>query len=178
MSVSFIETTPHDQPLFLECAPRAPHSPATPPLRYRSTFSNIPPLRPPSYNEADVSDKPAWLQTISPWDADRTHREDLFRQNQYGTPLAVDDAIADILGALERTHRLSNTLVLFASGAVRTENEKYVEYDDGEEELYDLSADPYELQNMAVDPGHADLKASLHARMLELFNPPPPGFSP
>jgi arylsulfatase A-like enzyme len=38
--------------------------------------------------------------------------------------------------------------------AVRTEDYKYVEYGNGEEELYDLSADPYELENIydSVDP--------------------------
>ena len=33
-------------------------------------------------------------------------------------------------------------------GAVRTETHKYVEYDNGETELYDLEADPYELENL------------------------------
>lgn len=32
--------------------------------------------------------------------------------------------------------------------AVRTETHKYVEYDNGETELYDLEADPYELENL------------------------------
>jgi N-acetylglucosamine-6-sulfatase len=32
--------------------------------------------------------------------------------------------------------------------AVRTETHKYVEYDNGEKELYDLAADPYELENV------------------------------
>ena len=38
--------------------------------------------------------------------------------------------------------------------AVRTEGYKYVEYGNGEEELYDLSADPYELENIynSADP--------------------------
>ncbi len=31
--------------------------------------------------------------------------------------------------------------------AVRTEEHKYVEYNSGERELYDLDADPYELEN-------------------------------
>ena len=36
--------------------------------------------------------------------------------------------------------------------AVRSTNWKYVLYATGEEELYDLSADPYELQNQASNP--------------------------
>jgi arylsulfatase A-like enzyme len=53
-----------------------------------------------------------------------------------------------------------------------------VEYQTGEEELYDLDSDPYELQNLAGDPAHAALQATLHQRMLELCSPPPPGFTP
>jgi hypothetical protein len=50
--------------------------------------------------------------------------------------------------------------------AVRTETHKYVEYDNGEVELYDLEADPYELDNVyeSVDPSLLeDLKAKLDA---------------
>jgi N-acetylglucosamine-6-sulfatase len=61
---------------------------------------------------------------------------------------------------------------------VRTEHDVYVEYSTGEEELYDLDADPYELQNLAGDASEAALQASLHQRMLELCSPPPPGFTP
>ncbi len=32
--------------------------------------------------------------------------------------------------------------------AIRTETHKYVEYENGEAELYDLTNDPYELENV------------------------------
>jgi N-acetylglucosamine-6-sulfatase len=51
-------------------------------------------------------------------------------------------------------------------GAVRTEAHKYVEYGNGEEELYDLTNDPYELESIheTADPSLAkDLKARLEA---------------
>jgi hypothetical protein len=38
---------------------------------------------------------------------------------------------------------------------VRTPTRKYVQYGDGFEELYDLNADPYELENKASDPAYA-----------------------
>ena len=49
--------------------------------------------------------------------------------------------------------------------AVRTETHKYVEYDNGETELYDLEADPYELENLPkiTSPSLvADLKMKLN----------------
>ncbi len=50
--------------------------------------------------------------------------------------------------------------------AVRTGTHKYVEYDNGERELYDLAADPYELESIheTADPALVeDLKAKLDA---------------
>ena len=50
--------------------------------------------------------------------------------------------------------------------AVRTDTHKYVEYDNGDVELYDLEADPYEMESIheGADPALLeDLKARLEA---------------
>jgi N-acetylglucosamine-6-sulfatase len=50
--------------------------------------------------------------------------------------------------------------------AIRTETYKYVEHDNGEKELYDLSSDPYELESLheTADPALIeDLKSRLEA---------------
>ena len=50
--------------------------------------------------------------------------------------------------------------------SVRTETHKYVEYDNGEKELYDLTVDPYEMESIheTADPVLVeDLKAKLEA---------------
>jgi arylsulfatase A-like enzyme len=60
--------------------------------------------------------------------------------------------------------------------AVRMHSAKYVRYATGEEELYDLAADPFELENRAGDPAASEELAALRARLRELCVPPPPGF--
>jgi N-acetylglucosamine-6-sulfatase len=49
--------------------------------------------------------------------------------------------------------------------AVRTTNHLYVEYGSEEREMYDLTADPYELENLAGREAYAILQAELRARL-------------
>lgn len=51
--------------------------------------------------------------------------------------------------------------------AVRTTDGlwQYVEYDTGEKELYDLTVDPWRLQNVAGDEGYAPIESSLAHRL-------------
>jgi hypothetical protein len=45
----------------------------------------------------------------------------------------------------------------------------YVEYETGERELYDLGADPDQLQNRAADPAYAGIRAGFATRLNELL---------
>jgi Ca2+-binding RTX toxin-like protein len=54
---------------------------------------------------------------------------------------------------------------------LRTPQYKYIEtVDTGEVELYDLTSDPYELQNVAGRPEYASTRAQLANRLLELVS--------
>jgi arylsulfatase A-like enzyme len=275
----FITTTSSQEPLFLMFAPKAPHWPATPPTRYADRFANLPPIRYPSYNESDVSDKPSYIQAAPLLAPDVMEAEDAHVRQQYESLLAVDDAVRRILLALRGSGRLANTLIVFASDngyehgehrfrekkvpyeesirvplivrfdalrgnsaassssivlnldfaptfaaaaslgapgvegesfldllqgssagwrtdfliehveadndvptycAVRSRRFKYVQYATGEEELYQLAKDPYELNNRARSSGAflQNKRASMHDRMVELCRPPPPGYIP
>jgi N-acetylglucosamine-6-sulfatase len=119
-AVSFIRQSPNG-PLFLYFAPFAPHfRPANvfetiPAPRHEREFADLPPWRPPSYNEPDVTDKPAWLRRIARLTPERRALGDSYRRSQLQSLLAVDDAVGQILAALAGTGRLQNTLIAFTS---------------------------------------------------------------
>jgi arylsulfatase A-like enzyme len=114
-AVDFILSTTSTQPLFLYFAPNAPHQPATPAARYAGSFSDLSAWRPPSYNETDVSDKPAYVRALPSLDPSEQAETDALRIDQYRTLLALDDAVKAILVALQETGRLSDTLFVFTS---------------------------------------------------------------
>jgi hypothetical protein len=100
---AFIRGTPPDQRLFLWFAPSAPHTPRTPAPRYASDPRCTARPIPPSQGEADVADKPTWVQRLT-WDptiSTNTARNGWIKSCR--ALLAVDDAVATILGAADRT---------------------------------------------------------------------------
>jgi N-acetylglucosamine-6-sulfatase len=112
---SFIRSAPTEQPLFLYFAPFAPHAPAIAANAYKKTFKGLRPFRPPSFNEADVSDKPTWVQQLPLFTQPQVRAIDQERRKTYQSLLSVDDAVHTIVTALSDTGRLSDTLIVFAS---------------------------------------------------------------
>ncbi|MGH3027784.1 MAG: sulfatase-like hydrolase/transferase [Gaiellaceae bacterium] len=273
---SFIRTA-GPEPLFVLFAPFAPHGPPTPAPRHEGVFAGLPPWRPPSYNEPNARDKPAWVRSLAPLTAGDSTAVDSFRQGQLESLLAVDDAVGELLDTLADTGRLDETLFVFTSdngylwgehrwrskivpydesirvplvvrydGVAQTagtssrlvanidlaptiaraagvaapgadgrsflgllptpnaawrpdvlvENRKsttapqvpsycvvrnathtYVQYGTGEEEIYDMAADPDQLTNRARSPALRKSLVSFRRRTLALCNPPPPGMT-
>ena len=60
--------------------------------------------------------------------------------------------------------------------AVRSARWKYVRYATGEEELYDLDDDPFELENRTARPSSQEALTRLRSRLRELCVPSPPGY--
>jgi len=88
-----------------------------------------------------------------------------------------------LLGAAEHPERLRGRELLIEQdqgiddddnvngvfySAVRNARYTYVRNSTGEIELYDLDADPYQLQNLASDPAHDEVEAALAARLARL----------
>jgi arylsulfatase A-like enzyme len=260
-------------PLFLSFDPYGPHWPYTPAPGDRYA-GPIPPSA-PSYDEADVTDKPGWIREIPRFTPERNADVHEIRRDTYDTLVSLDRSVGEVVDALSRTGRLGNTLIVFTSdnginwgehrwvdkvapyeesirvpmvvrfdpvvgahagtvdprlvvnidlaptfadaagvaspGAegrsilplvsgdpvrwradfaiehmedigvpsycgVRSTRYAYVAYGTGEEELYDLRHDPYELANLAGRPRAAGVLLRLRERARTLCDPQPPGF--
>ncbi|HEY3191290.1 MAG TPA: sulfatase [Solirubrobacterales bacterium] len=268
---------PSRKPFYLSVAPRDPHAeagscncagdnPRAAP-RYEGTLAGLTAPRNPDFNEADVSDKPSNIKNLSLLNATQTAGVDARYRARAEAVLGVDDLVQNVVGTLQATGELKNTVLMFTSDngffhgehrvpqgkvrlyepsirvpllirgpgvpkgvhrrqpvgnvdlaptildfadakagrkedgvsllpimrsnrdwlgrgmdletyftpdttedpedpplnyrGVRTDRYLYAEYGTGEQELYDLRTDPFELQNAAGNPAYAAVKSSL-----------------
>ncbi|MEK8031419.1 sulfatase-like hydrolase/transferase [Ideonella sp. DXS29W] len=104
-----------DQPFFAYVAPYAPHAPATPAPRHENLFNDAIVPRTGSFNEADVSDKPAWVRALPLLDAAQIDQMDKIYRNRLRSLQAVDEMVRDIVQALQAQGQLEHTYIFFAS---------------------------------------------------------------
>ena len=112
LAVRFIDRA--RSPFFLDFCPIAPHGPEIPAPRDRGLFGNTPLPRSPSFDEADVSDKP-WgfhFKPLSTGGMDRARDE---WDAELATLQAVDRGVADIVKAVAERGQLSSTVFMFTS---------------------------------------------------------------
>lgn len=112
-TVSFIQQGANT-PFFIFLNPPAPHGPAIPASRHAGLFTNLPGLRPPSFNEADMSDKPSFMTEPLLGDGDIDYIDNLYRK-RLETLQAVDEMVESIVLTLENSGQLENTYIIFTS---------------------------------------------------------------
>src|SRR5215831_11089831 len=113
-AVTFIQST-SKQPMFLYFAPYAPHAegapdgPPTPAPRHKGTLAHMTAPRPPSFNEADVSNKPSHIQKRPLLNAEQIGELDHEYRTRVESLLAVDEAVERIIKALADRGELANS---------------------------------------------------------------------
>jgi len=108
-----IRATPANRRLFCWIAPLSPHLPARPPARYADAQPPLPPVA-PSFNEADVSDKPPQkrLPLLTAAEITAVQQERL----QTGRSLlGVNDGLVALKATLAATGRLDSSVIVFLS---------------------------------------------------------------
>jgi arylsulfatase A-like enzyme len=112
-AVGFIEDTPAAQPLFLHLSPIAPHNIPRYPDELATALVDAAIERTADFNEADISDKPAYLRERSLLSPERVDFLDEHQRGRWRTLVSVDEMVIDIVAALEETGRLDNTYIFF-----------------------------------------------------------------
>lgn len=117
-ALDFIERAPAlGEPFFLSLSFAAPHHPFTPAARDRLTLAGGGlPVR-LGFNERDFDDKPRWLQREAPHPFGPGWRRKIANEQRRRdeTLLAVDQAIDQIVTALDQQGELDNTYLIFTS---------------------------------------------------------------
>jgi N-acetylglucosamine-6-sulfatase len=103
------------KPFTLIFAGSAPHQPAHAAPGEEHRYRDLAPPRPPSYNEADVSDKPDWRQWRPPLSPRRQVEIDRLRRRQLQTLWSLDEAISTILDVLANQGWLDHTAIFYIS---------------------------------------------------------------
>ena len=103
------------RPFLLLFTPRAPHSPATPDPLDSGTFKDLELPLPPSYDEADVGDKPAWVRENGRLRPKEREHIELLRRRQLESLLGLDRTLGQIVERLGADGRLDRTWIIFTS---------------------------------------------------------------
>jgi N-acetylglucosamine-6-sulfatase len=114
-AVEFIESTPPVRPFFLMLAYRAPHRAADggraiPAPRHEGAYDDQAFELSPSFNEANISDKPKWVRKL-PLRNERTQVKAYRKEAE--AMLAVDESIASLIDSLSFRRMLDNTVIVF-----------------------------------------------------------------
>lgn len=271
-AIGFVKRrAPKPKPFFLWFTPTAPHGEGgrlpgatrdpQPAPRHLGRFEGVQAPRTPNFDEADVSDKPAFVQDVDPLNPEAIADIDVRYRGRVESLLSVDEAVGRIVSRLKKAGDLRRTYIVFTSdnglqlgahrllfkeylyeeslrvpliirgprfpaGGVRDQlvanvdlaptiarlakarpehtmdgrsllpaasspsagagrellfenyfppsfgirrgDWVYIEHGTGETELYDLAADPFQLQSLHADPAYAGLRAELSARLAQL----------
>jgi N-acetylglucosamine-6-sulfatase len=123
------------RPLFMEVHFFAPHDPAEPATRHIGAFATAQLPTDKSFNEKNVTEKPGWLRAVNRMGPGLSAKVATRYRSRLETLLAVDDAVAAIVGELESEAVLDESLIIFTSdngymqGQHRLHQGKFVAYD-------------------------------------------------
>jgi N-acetylglucosamine-6-sulfatase len=104
-----------DPPFMLFYWTTQPHLPANAPSGYGNLFQDAKLPRPPSFNEADVSDKPAYISNLPPLTQDQIDQLESDHKTQLRNLAHVDDVLKSMLNLLRDRGELANTYIVFAT---------------------------------------------------------------
>ena len=117
---------PSRKPFYLSVAPRDPHAesgacgcgPANNPRaapRYEGKLAGLTAPRDPSFDEANVSDKPSNIKDLPPLSPTQLTNVDAHYRARAEAVLGVDDLVQNVVRTLKASGELNNTVLIFTS---------------------------------------------------------------
>ncbi len=103
------------RPFYMHIAPFDTHEPLTIPPRHEAAYPEQRAPRPPSFDEADISDKPAWVRDEPRVNDRRAAEYDQLQVTRMQSALTLEDLCRNVISALERTGQLDDTYLVFMS---------------------------------------------------------------
>jgi arylsulfatase A-like enzyme len=99
--------------MFIGCHP--PHAPSTPAPRHENLFAGEIAPRVPSFDEADVRDKPGYVRAIPRLGASGAADLDERQQRRLQSLMSVDEMLSALVATLASTGELDRTFIFFTS---------------------------------------------------------------
>ena len=103
------------RPFYMHIAPWDTHEPLYIPPRHENAYVQERAPRPPSFDEANVSDKPGWVRDEPPVDGRSAAAYDHLQVKRMQSALTLEDLCRNVIEALGRTNQLDETYLIFTS---------------------------------------------------------------
>lgn len=116
-SLNFInQNSSSSTPFFLLISVYAPHGPSISAPRHSKMFLDLKYPTGPSFNEEDVTDKPAVIQALTSTgdEIDQGDADNLYIRRAQSLQ-AVDELVAEVINLLEKNGQLDHTYIIFTS---------------------------------------------------------------
>ena len=111
----FLRDAPAGKPVYLQVGSHAPHTPNEYGEEYANLYPDRKAPRYPSFNEADVSDKPGWVRDHDRLTPEEIEAIDASYRDRLRALRELDDLVDAVVTALRASGRLDNTYVVFTS---------------------------------------------------------------
>jgi len=106
---------PDRPPFFMYLASYSPHQPAAYAPRHASRFAAAIAPRVPTFNQADLSGLPFWMQSVPPLKAADIAAIDTLYRNRLRSMCALVETVDAVISKLAQTGDLENTYIFFTS---------------------------------------------------------------
>jgi N-acetylglucosamine-6-sulfatase len=114
-ALRFLDSTPSDKPFFVWAGFGTPHQPFYHAAATNDRFTGTRVPRTPAFDEADVSDKPAYVRDLPPLSSEQKARLDEDYRDGLRGLLRVDSFLSKAIATLRERRMLGNTYIFFYS---------------------------------------------------------------